>query len=239
MSLGPPGKTGADMKREKTGPVFPGGLAYGLSAALALTLGACATKQAGVSPPVVPVEAGTPASVSSALDSGFDHSEGAPVLLSSETSAGQAPGGPVDPTAVSTETARVETPPAPVVLPTPPVPVPADADFILAVADSIASSEEDLLSQTKVFMDGKPIGETHVGPKSEEKRWGMRLEPGNHLFRFEQWVFTPPAVWGPLDPAWQPRERFIRIEEGSRAVLTLRFSEGGRRHTVQFARERP
>ena len=164
----------------------------------------------------------------------------------------------MDPAAVSTEaaraapasdisagTARVENdlradpPPAPTVLPTPPVPVPMDADFVLVVAESIASSEEDLLSQTKAFMDGKAIGETHVGAKSEEKRWGMRIEPGNHLFRFEQWVFTPPSAWGPLDPAWQPRERFIRIEEGSRAVLTLRFSEGGRRHTVQFVRERP
>ncbi|MEK9144244.1 MAG: hypothetical protein AAB339_01390, partial [Elusimicrobiota bacterium] len=165
--------------------------------------------------------------------------ERAPLLLSSESPAGQAPGGPVDPAAASTEAARVEPPPAPGVLPTPPLPVPEDADFVLAVVDSISSSEEDILSQTKAFMDGKPIGETHIGPKSAEKRWGMRLEPGNHLFRFEQWVFTPPAAWGPLDPAWQPRERFIRIEEGSRAVLTLRFSEGGRRHIVQFARERP
>ncbi len=238
MSLGPPGKTGADMKREKASPVFPGRLAYGLSAALALTLGACATKQAGVSPPVVSVGAATAAPVSSSLED-LEPSEGAPVLLSSESPAGQAPGGPVDPAAVSTEAARVEIPPAPVVLPTPPVPVPEDADFVLAVVDSIASSEEDMLSQTKVFMDGKPIGETHVGPKSAEKRWGMRLESGNHLFRFEQWVVTPPAAWGPLDSAWQPRERFIRIEGGSRAVLTLRFSEGGRRHTVQFAREKP
>ncbi len=185
-----------------------------------LALGACATpsRQAGSSPPVVPVEAAT-AAPSSSLETGLDPSGMAPVLL-------------------STEAARPEPPPVPVVLPTPPVPVPEDADFVLAVVDAIASSEEDVLSQAKVFMDGKPLGETHIGPKSAEKRWGMRLEPGNHLFRFEQWVFTAPASWGPLDSAWQPRERFVRIEEGSRAVLSLRFSEGGRRHTVQFAREK-
>ncbi|HBL16200.1 MAG: hypothetical protein A2X36_11460 [Elusimicrobia bacterium GWA2_69_24] len=125
----------------------------------------------------------------------------------------------------------------PPVLPTPPVPVPADANLVLSVSEAISGSEEDVLSQTRVFIDGAAAGETHIGPKSAEKRWGLKLAPGNHLFRFEQWVFLPPLSWAPLGADWQPRERFIRVEGASRTVISLRFFDGDRRHSLQSSRE--
>lgn len=235
MSLGPSENTGSTAR---IGPVFPDGLGCGLLSAV-MALCACAAPSSRQTPPLpskaaAPVESKTPAA--SSLEVRLEPSEVAPVLSSSGTFAGQAPGGPLEPAAVAVSS---EPAPAPVVLPTSPVPVPEDANFVLTTFEAIAGSEGDVLSQTRVFMDGKPLGETHIGPKSKEKRWGMRLEPGNHLFRFEQWVFTPPATWAPLAAEWQPRERFVRVEKANRAAVTLKFQEDDRGYSLLFIREEP
>lgn len=123
----------------------------------------------------------------------------------------------------------------------PPLPaaeeVPADANFVLSLSEAAASVEEDTPSYAKIFVDGQPAGETAVGPKSRERRWGLRLDSGNRLFRFEYWVLPSSGPWAALDAQWQPTERFIRVVEGERAVVSLKFYDGARRHDFQISRE--
>lgn len=118
-----------------------------------------------------------------------------------------------------------------------PPPVSKDANFVLSVSEVVGSPEEDVASQAKVYVDQALAGETWLGPKSREKRWGARLAPGNHLFRCEYWVQAGTAPAAALDAQWQPRERFIRVEEATRAVMTLKFLDRGLRHEVQLGRE--
>lgn len=136
---------------------------------------------------------------------------------------------------------RPAAPPAPLlpghVRPAPSAAIPADANFVLAVSEAIASLEEDTASYTKIFIDGQPAGETAVGPRSQERRWGRRLEAGNHLFRFEYQVLPSTGDWTALDAQWQPTERFIRIEGGARTSAALKFYEGARRHDLRVSRE--
>lgn len=115
--------------------------------------------------------------------------------------------------------------------------VPSDSNFVLSVSEAVAGPEEDTPAYAKVYIDGKPAGETPKGPKSQEKKWGAHLSPGNHLFRFEYWVLPGAGDWGLLDDQWQPTERFIRIEEGGRTAVPLKFYEGGRKHSLQTSRE--
>lgn len=149
------------------------------------------------------------------------------------------------PQAAAPAAAAVAEPPAseppapalPAVEATPAVAVPKEANLTLSVSETIAGPEEETLSQTKVYVDGQPAGETHIGPKSQPKTWGARLSPGNHLFRFEQWALSKDNEWAALPAEWQPRERFVRVDEKTRAVVGLRFYEAGRRHNVQTSRE--
>lgn len=106
--------------------------------------------------------------------------------------------------------------------------VPPQANVELVVTEAVAGPEQDTASFTKVFVDGKPIGQTAVAPRSQERRWSDLIPAGNHLFRFEQWYLPQVGEWGALDAQWQPPERFIRVADGSRTSITLRFSEGGR-----------
>ena len=124
---------------------------------------------------------------------------------------------------------RAKPAPAPV--------IPADANIILTVSEAVASLEEDTASYTKVFVDGEPAGETSVGPRSQERQWGRRLEPGNHLFRFEYQVLPSTGDWTPLEAQWQPTERFVRIEGGAKTLVALKFYDGARRHDLQISRE--
>ena len=119
----------------------------------------------------------------------------------------------------------------------PPVVIPADANFLLMVSEAIASPEDDVLSYTKVFIDGQPAGQTPIAAKSKEKAWGDVLAAGNHLFRFEGWVLPLPGEWTPLAAQWQPPERFIRIEPGQHTGVALKFFDAGRRHSLRITRE--
>ena len=113
----------------------------------------------------------------------------------------------------------------------------ADANFVLTVSEAVGTPEEDTASYTQIVIDGRPAGRVPIGPRSQQRKWGARLEIGNHLFRFEQWRLPPAGDWGPLDAQWQPNERFIRVERGARTSVVLKFYEGGRKHEEQIARE--
>jgi len=150
---------------------------------------------------------------------------------------------PVDGVVVSTGevvvgAVAVATQPAVNVVPhEPQPPIAADADFLLIVSEAVGGPDEDLGSYTKVFVDGKLLGQTQMAPKSVDKKWGMYLQPGNHLFRFEKWDETKVGPWTALDEQWQQAERFIRIEPGTRAVARLKFYDGGRGHALAITRE--
>jgi hypothetical protein len=115
--------------------------------------------------------------------------------------------------------------------------VPADANFMLVVSEAVGTPEEDIPSYVKVFVDGQPAGQTPIDAKSKEKKWGDKLRPGNRLFRFEQWIQPFQGEWTPLAAQWQPPERFIRIEANQRAMITMKFLDGGRRFTSQLSRD--
>ncbi len=125
-------------------------------------------------------------------------------------------------------------PPQPPVVP---YVVPVEANFIVTVSEAVADADEDVSAFTKVFVDGKPAGQTEIAPKSKEKKWGLALPDGNHLIRFEQWYLPLPGEWTPLGPQWQPEERFIRVERGLRTLVALKFSDGERRYSLQISRE--
>ena len=118
--------------------------------------------------------------------------------------------------------------------------VPGDANFVVAVSQAVADPGEEAVSYLKVSIDGKGAGQTPAGAKSSEKKWGAHLPAGNHLFRFEYWVSTSTGgagPWSPINAQWQPTERFIRIEDKERLTVTLKFHDGGRKHSYQISRD--
>lgn len=117
------------------------------------------------------------------------------------------------------------------------VAIPADANVLLAASEVVASAEDDQPAYVKVIVNGRESGQTATTPRSKERRWGAVLPPGNHLFKFQAWTQPLPDQWAPLADAWQPPERFIRVEPGLRTVIVLKFSDGGRRHSLQVSRE--
>lgn len=112
----------------------------------------------------------------------------------------------------------------------------ADANLVVTVTEAVAALEDDRGSRTLIFIDGEPAGRIPDGPKSQERKWGLRLPPGNHLFRFEHWVLPAEGDWAPLDAQWQPVERFIRVEEGRRTEILLKFRDEGRGHSLEITR---
>lgn len=132
------------------------------------------------------------------------------------------------PVSVSSDTIVPANLPAMNVVPhEPPPAIPADANFVLLVNEAVGSPADDLGSYTTVFIDGKMAGDTQKAPKSTEKKWGVRLEPGNHPVRFEKWNLPMLGGWVALASQWQPNERFIRIKPDMRAIARLRFYDGG------------
>jgi hypothetical protein len=88
-----------------------------------------------------------------------------------------------------------------------------------------------------VFVDGKEVGKTAVGRKSEDRTLKLKLPPGNQPVRLEQWVLPGVGEWTRLDDSEQPRERFVRIEDGTIARLELKFSDGEASNTLSVSRE--
>jgi hypothetical protein len=112
-----------------------------------------------------------------------------------------------------------------------------DPNFVLVVTESVPNSDDDGISYTKVFVDGKEAGKTGVGRKSEERTLKLKLPIGNAPVRLEQWVLPPVGEWTRLDDALQPRERFVRIEDGTVARLELRFSNDEASNTLTLSRQ--
>jgi hypothetical protein len=121
--------------------------------------------------------------------------------------------------------------------PPPPPVVPADANFVLTLVEAVPTPEADIQAYAVVTVDGKEQGRTQTGPKSQEKKWGAALVPGNHLFKFEVWFSTAADTWTPLASSWQPPERFIRVDGALRTTAALKLTEGGRRHAISVTRE--
>jgi hypothetical protein len=88
-----------------------------------------------------------------------------------------------------------------------------------------------------VIVDGAEAGRTEVGRKSEERTLKLKLPPGNQPIRLEHWILPAVGDWVRLDDGRQPRERFVRIEDGTIARLELRFAEGESSNTLSLSRE--
>jgi hypothetical protein len=113
----------------------------------------------------------------------------------------------------------------------------ADANFELTAVEVVENAAEDGVGFVKVFVDGELSGQTQAGPRSSERRWQGRLPAGNRLLRFESWFAGPAGEPEPLAEEFQPRERFVRVEEGFRTKVQLKFSDGGRKSSLQASRE--
>ena len=111
-------------------------------------------------------------------------------------------------------------------------PISADSNFVLIVSEAVGSPEQDLGSYTKVFIDEKPAGQTQAAPKSTDKKWGAKLEPGNHPVRCEKWNQPMFGDWAALGAQWQPNERFIRVRPNERTIARLKFYDGGRGYSL-------
>jgi hypothetical protein len=112
-----------------------------------------------------------------------------------------------------------------------------DPNFILVVSETVPNPDEDGISFTKVFVDGQEVGRTAVGRKSEERTLKLKLPVGNQPLHLEQWVLPGVGEWTRVDDALQPRERFVRIEDGSIARLELRFTDGEASNQLILSRE--
>lgn len=112
----------------------------------------------------------------------------------------------------------------------------ADPNFEAVIIEAVPNANDEGVSFTRVFVDGAEAGKTAVGPRSQEKRVRLKLPLGNLLVRLEQWSLPPVGEWTRLPDEQQARERFVRIEEGSLARLTLRYGPEGD-PSLMFSRE--
>ena len=119
----------------------------------------------------------------------------------------------------------------------PPPPEVKDPNFILVVNETVPNPDDDGISFTKVFVDGKEAGKTAVGRKADERTLKLKLPAGNMPVRLEQWNLPGVGEWTRLDDSLQPRERFVRVEDGTIVRLELRFSEGEASNTLTLSRE--
>lgn len=118
----------------------------------------------------------------------------------------------------------------PVPLPPPPPVAVVEVEnpnFELIATEAVPNAEDEGVSFTKIFVDGKEAGKTSVGPRSQEKHARLKLAVGNQLVRLEHWLLPPVGEWTILPEPQQPRERFVRIRDGEISRLTLRFAPDG------------
>lgn len=102
-----------------------------------------------------------------------------------------------------------------------------DPNFEAVVIETVPNIDDEGVSFTKIFVDGKEAGKTGVGPRSQEKHVRLKLPAGNLPVRLEHWLLPPIGEWTRLPEEQQPRERFVRIEEGTIARLTVRYGPDG------------
>jgi|GEM_PF-1785367 len=140
----------------------------------------------------------------------------------------------VTPTAAPAPAPVPARPPKPLFSETPEV---NDPNFVLVVSEAVQDPSDDGVSYTKVFVDGREVGRTEVGKKSEEHVLKLKLPLGNQPIRLEHWVLPAVGDWTRLDDEFQPRERFVRVEDGTVVRLELHFSEGEGSNTLALTRE--
>ena len=102
-----------------------------------------------------------------------------------------------------------------------------DANFEAVIVEAVPNADDEGVSFTKIFVDGKETGKTAVGPRSREKHVRLKLPAGNQPVRLEHWFLPPIGEWTRLPDALQPRERFVRVEDGAITRLTLRYAPNG------------
>lgn len=119
----------------------------------------------------------------------------------------------------------------------PPDALPPAANLEVVVHEVVAKAEEEGTGQAKVFIDGQPAGETETGPRSKEKSWTGSAVPGNRLVRVEYWILEGLGSWARLPDDQQPRERFVRVEAGSRTRVALRFFDRARQNSISVSRQ--
>ena len=102
-----------------------------------------------------------------------------------------------------------------------------DPNFEAVVIEAVPNIDDEGVSFTKIFVDGMEMGKTSVGPRSQEKHARLKLPAGNQPVRLEHWLLPPIGEWTRLPEPLQPRERFVRIENGTIARLTLRYGPDG------------
>jgi hypothetical protein len=112
-----------------------------------------------------------------------------------------------------------------------------DPNFVLVVTEAVPDPSDDGISYTKVFVDDREVGRTEVGRKSEEHVLKLKLPLGNQPIRLEQWVLPGIGDWTRLGDEFQPRERFVRVEDGTVVRVELHFSEGEGSNTLALTRE--
>lgn len=100
-------------------------------------------------------------------------------------------------------------------------------NFEAVVIEAVPNADDEGVSFTKIFIDGKEAGKTAVGPRSQEKHVRLKVPAGNQPVRLEHWFLPPIGEWTLLPEALQPRERFVRIEDGTIAQVTLRYGADG------------
>src|SRR3954469_10448307 len=98
--------------------------------------------------------------------------------------------------------------------PPPPVAVTEvkDPNFEAIIVEAVPNADDEGVSFTKIFVDGKEAGKTPVGPRARERRVRLKLAMGNQPLRLEHWFLPPVGEWTLLPQTLQPRERFVRVE---------------------------
>lgn len=113
-------------------------------------------------------------------------------------------------------------------------PIPHNANVLLISYEQLPFFALDGASYIKVYIDHHYAGRTNIAAKSSEKKWGAVLEPGKHLFRFEKWNIAPSGNWHVLASPYEPSERWLNLSGSSQTVVTLIFSGGGLKHSLNL-----
>lgn len=101
----------------------------------------------------------------------------------------------------------------------------------------VQDPKQEGISATCIYLGGELLGQTAAGLRSREKIWEGRLPPGNHLLKFQRWFFPGNHLWLKDNAAFQPRKRFIRVKEGSKTRVVLKYYAGGKKYSFQVSRK--
>ena len=139
----------------------------------------------------------------------------------------------------------------------------AASNLAIVTYEIVAKAEDDTPTRTAIYANGQSIGQTEPAPKSKKKIWDGRLPLGNHLIRCERWILVPsipasalsyvllssgtvapsPAIASSSTLQWakdvrsQPWERFVRIEDGQRSKLEIKYFDDGREFSYDIQKE--